>query len=236
MTKVFYARGIKCAFAELGIEFLVAEDGENLAEMIKVGLEVGAKNKDIVDVDHDTDFEEVAEDVVHGGLEGGGGVGETKRHYEKLVVPEAGAESGFVGVLLADADLVEATAEVNLGEVFGSTEAIKKVGYRGKRILVLDRDLVQGAVIRAHAEFRGVVRLDEETAEELGLMDPFSRSSLSWCFISSASGTESWYGGRQGGEWPGSRSMMWETPRSGGSPAGKDSGNTSLNSDRRVEI
>ncbi|GBG92289.1 hypothetical protein CBR_g55058 [Chara braunii] len=99
-----------------GKEFLVAEDGENLAEMIKVGLEGGAKNKDVVEVDHDTDFEEVVEDKVHGGLECGGGVGETERHYEKLVVPEAGAEGGLVGVLLADADLVEATAEVDLGE------------------------------------------------------------------------------------------------------------------------
>ncbi|GBG90799.1 hypothetical protein CBR_g51305 [Chara braunii] len=152
-VEVFYARGSKCAFAELGVEFLVVENGENLAEMIKVGLEGGAKNKDVVKVDHDTDFEEVAEDVVHGGLECGGGVGETKRHYEKLVVPEAGAEGGFVGVLLGDADLVEATAEVDLGEVFGSKEVIKKFGYPGKRILVLDRDPVQGAVVRAHAEF-----------------------------------------------------------------------------------
>ncbi|GBG89033.1 hypothetical protein CBR_g48641 [Chara braunii] len=142
------------------LEFLVAENG---AETIKVGLEGGAKNKDVVEVDHDTDFEEVAEDVVHGGLECGGGVGETERHYEKLVVPEARAEGGFVGVLLADADLVEATAEVDLGEVFGSTEAVKKFGYPGKRILVLDRDPVQGAVVRAHAEFRGAVLLDEET-------------------------------------------------------------------------
>ncbi|GBG77247.1 hypothetical protein CBR_g23575 [Chara braunii] len=161
LTKVFYARGSKCAFAELGVEFLVAEDGENLAEMIKVGLEGGAENEDVVEVDHDTDFEDVAEDVVHGGLECGGGVGETERHSEKLVVPEAGAEGGLMGVLLADADLVEATAEINLGEVFGSTEAIKKFRYPGKRILVLDRDPVQGAVVCAHAEFLGVVLLDE---------------------------------------------------------------------------
>ncbi|GBG59109.1 hypothetical protein CBR_g32127 [Chara braunii] len=106
-----------------GKEFLVAEDGENLAEMIKVRLEGGAKNKDVVEVDHDTDFEEVVEDVVHGGLECGGGV--------------------------------ETTAEVNLGEVFGSTEAIKRFGYPGKRILVLDRDPVQDVNVHHIAE-RGI--------------------------------------------------------------------------------
>ncbi|GBG85799.1 hypothetical protein CBR_g40608 [Chara braunii] len=129
--------------------------------MIKVGLEGGAKIKDVVEVDHDTDFEEVAEDVVHGGLECGGGVGETERHYKKLVVPEAGTEGGLVGVLLADADLVEATAKVDLGEVFGSMEVIKW-------ILVLDRDPVQGAVVCAHAEFQGAILLDEETAGSEG--------------------------------------------------------------------
>ncbi|GBG85808.1 hypothetical protein CBR_g40618 [Chara braunii] len=157
LSKVAWRRSVQATGS-------VARDGENLAEMIKVGLEGGAKNKDVVEVDHDTDFEEVAEDVVHGGLECGRGVGETERHYEKLVVPEAGVEGGLVGVLLADADLVEATAEVDLGEVFGSTEAIKKFGYPGKQILVLDRDPVQGAVVCAHAEFRGAVLLDEETA------------------------------------------------------------------------
>ncbi|GBG92681.1 hypothetical protein CBR_g56711 [Chara braunii] len=151
------------ARGDVFLEFLVAENGENLAEMIKVGLEGGAKNKDVVEVDHDTDFEEVAKDVVHGGLECGEGIGETERHYEKLVVPEAGADGGFVGVLLADTNLVESTTKVDLGEVFGSTEAIKKFGYPGNRILVLDRDPIQGAVVRAHAEFRGAVLRDEET-------------------------------------------------------------------------
>ncbi|GBG42211.1 hypothetical protein CBR_g81894, partial [Chara braunii] len=164
-------------------EFLVAEDGENLAEMIKVGLEGGAKNKDVVEVDHDTDFEEVAEDVVHGGLECGGGVGEIERHYEKLIVPEGGAEGGLVGVLLADADLVEAIAEIDLGEVFGSTEAIKKFGYLGKRVLVLDRDPVQGAVVCAHAEYRGAVLLDEETAGSEGGGTRLNESSFFKEFI-----------------------------------------------------
>uniref|UniRef100_A0A388M627 Glyoxysomal processing protease, glyoxysomal n=1 Tax=Chara braunii TaxID=69332 RepID=A0A388M627_CHABU len=81
--------------------------------MLKVGLQGGAIDKDIIEVNHDTDFEEVAEDVVHGGLEYGGGVGESEGHHEELVVPKARTECGFVGVLLADADLVEATAEVN---------------------------------------------------------------------------------------------------------------------------
>ncbi|GBG80017.1 hypothetical protein CBR_g30278 [Chara braunii] len=154
--------------------------------MLEVGLDGGAKDEDVIKVHDDTDFEEVTGDVIHGGLECGGGIGESERHYEELIVPEPRAECGLMDVLLADTDLVEATGKVNLGEIFGSTKS-------------------------------------------------FSRSSLSCRFISSVSWTESWYGGRHGGECPGSKSMVWDTPRSGGNPAGRDLGKTSLNSSR-IEV
>ncbi|GBG74630.1 hypothetical protein CBR_g19037 [Chara braunii] len=127
-AEVFDARSGKRTFAELGVEFLLAEDRENLAEVLKVGLEGGAEDKDVIKVDDDTDFEEVAKDVVHGRLEGSGGIGESERHHEKLVVPEKRAEGGLVGVLLADTELVEATAKLDLGKVLSSTETIKELG------------------------------------------------------------------------------------------------------------
>ncbi|GBG73568.1 hypothetical protein CBR_g16912 [Chara braunii] len=105
----------------------VAEDREDLAEVLKAGLEGGAEDKDVIKVDDDTDFEEVAEDVVHGRLESSGGIGESEWHHEELVVPEPRAEGGLVGVLIADTDLVEATAKVDLGKVLGSTEMIKEL-------------------------------------------------------------------------------------------------------------
>ncbi|GBG61746.1 hypothetical protein CBR_g23260 [Chara braunii] len=89
-------------------------DREDLAEMLKVGLECGAVSEDIIEIDDDTNFEEVAEDVLHCRLECGGGVRASEGHHEEFVVPESGMEGGLVGILLADADLVEATAEVDL--------------------------------------------------------------------------------------------------------------------------
>ncbi|GBG75699.1 hypothetical protein CBR_g20324 [Chara braunii] len=64
MAEVFDARSGKRTFAELGVEFLLSEDREDLAEVLKVGLEGGAEDKDVIKVDNDTDFKEVAEDVV----------------------------------------------------------------------------------------------------------------------------------------------------------------------------
>uniref|UniRef100_A0A388LW15 Uncharacterized protein n=1 Tax=Chara braunii TaxID=69332 RepID=A0A388LW15_CHABU len=128
MAEVFDARSGKRTFAELGVKFLLSEDREDLAEVLKVGLEGGAEDKDVIKVDNDTDFEEVVEDVVHGGLEGSGGIGESEWHHEELVVPEPRAEGGLVSVLLANTDLVEATTKVDLGKVLGSTETIKELG------------------------------------------------------------------------------------------------------------
>ncbi|GBG89898.1 hypothetical protein CBR_g49748 [Chara braunii] len=54
-------------------------DGEvGGAEVLKVRLEGGAEDKDVIKVDDDTDFDEVVEDVVHGRLEGSGGIDERK--------------------------------------------------------------------------------------------------------------------------------------------------------------
>ncbi|GBG87813.1 hypothetical protein CBR_g45969 [Chara braunii] len=179
-TKVASGLGVVVLRQELGAEAMGVRDAESASAFGLDGGEVGTREVSL-GVAMAERWQEL--DVGHGGIDflGGfviGAAGEGidnavalargvtngKGITRKLVVLEAGAEGGFVGVLLADADLVEATEEVDLGEVFGSTEAIKKFGYPGKRILVLDCDPVQGAVVRAHAELRGVVLLDEETA------------------------------------------------------------------------
>ncbi|GBG60160.1 hypothetical protein CBR_g3403 [Chara braunii] len=101
-----------------GIEGILAAvvptEREDLAEMLKVGLEGGAIDEDIIEVDDDTNFEEVEKNVIHCRPECGGGVCEAEGHHEEFVVPESGTEDGLVGILLTDADLVEATPKVDL--------------------------------------------------------------------------------------------------------------------------
>ncbi|GBG92252.1 hypothetical protein CBR_g55021 [Chara braunii] len=67
-----------------------------------------------------------------------------------------------MSILFVNADLMEATSEADLCEVFGSMEAIKKLEDARQGSLVLDRDPVEGAVVCAHAEFEGSAFLDEE--------------------------------------------------------------------------
>ncbi|GBG61859.1 hypothetical protein CBR_g23812 [Chara braunii] len=136
VAEVFDARSGKRTFAEHGVEFMLSEDREDLAEVLKVGLEGGAEDKDVIKVDNDTNFEEVAEDAVHGRLEGSGGIGESEWHHEELVVPEPRVEGGLVGVLLADTDLVEVAAKVDRGKILGSTETIKELGNPSCKVFV----------------------------------------------------------------------------------------------------
>ncbi|GBG88339.1 hypothetical protein CBR_g46904 [Chara braunii] len=121
-SKAFWRRSFQVK------EFLLSKDREDLVEMLKVGLEGGAIDEDIIEVDDDTNFQEVEENVIHCRLECGGGVCEAEGHHEEFVVPELGTKGGLVGLLLADADLVEATAKVDLGKILGSTESIEKLG------------------------------------------------------------------------------------------------------------
>ncbi|GBG70793.1 hypothetical protein CBR_g8093 [Chara braunii] len=230
VTTVFYARGSKCTLAELGVELLFSKDGENFAKVFEVGFEGGAKDEDIINlkVDHDTDFEEVAKDMIHGRLECGGGIGEFEGHHEELIVPKVRAKGDLVGVLLAYADLVEATAEINLGEILGSAEAIKKLGYAREWVLVLDRDPVQGTVVCAHAEFRGVVLLNEETTgSERGgarLNEAFLKEFIKLSLHLFGLGDGELVRGATRRRVAGSRSIVWDRPRSGGRPEARTRG------------
>ncbi|GBG72578.1 hypothetical protein CBR_g12149 [Chara braunii] len=167
---------------------LACEFGErDLANVLKVGLEGGAKDEDVIKVHDDTDFEEVTKDVVHGGLECDGGIGESERHYEDLVVLELRAECGLVGVL-ADTDLVEATVEVDLGEIFGSTEAIKKFIYLGEWV-------VRDARMSVWKEDIMRMRVAISVATGSDLCSPVSlraRLSIDWVLMASISMLEDW--------------------------------------------
>jgi hypothetical protein len=60
----------------------------------------------VVEEDEDKTPKEWFEDVVHESLEGGGGVGKTKRHDEKLVMAFMGPEGCLWNVIQMHPDLV----------------------------------------------------------------------------------------------------------------------------------
>ena len=78
----------------------------------------------VVQVDDQKFVEEVAEDVVHEGLEGGWGIGETEGHDEGFKMTIACAESCLPFISLSNANEVVSASKVEFGEALGTAEAV----------------------------------------------------------------------------------------------------------------
>ena len=128
--------------------------------MVLVLFERLAVDEDVVEEHEDELVEEGAEGLVHEVHEGGGSVGQAEGEHEEFEVTVAGAEGGLGNVVGVDADLVVAGAEVNLGEVLGTLKAVEEFVDARQRVAVLDGDVVERAVVDAHA--RGAVLLLDE--------------------------------------------------------------------------
>src|SRR4051812_31360204 len=140
------------ALGDLAVELVLSQEGEDLSDVFivfGVGL---AEYENVINVHNDRLIEEGAEDVLDQGLECGGSIGETERHHLVLVVAVARAEGGLLDVLFVDSDLVVAPMQVDLGEYFGTEEAVGEVVDEGNGEAVLDGDVVQGTVVDAHLE------------------------------------------------------------------------------------
>ena len=112
------------ALAHIGIEVVVAEDGEHGGEVVLVLFDSFGVDQNVVEKNNHVGVEVLAEDVVHEALEGGGGIGEAEGDDGEIVVAVPRSKGGLLDVGLLDADLVVALAEINLGEDGGTMEAI----------------------------------------------------------------------------------------------------------------
>jgi len=94
-----------------------------------MGRGVGGEDKEIIHIDDEPSFSDhISEGVVHESLEGGGRVGEVKEHDGRLKETFMGDEGGLPLVSVFDADVVVAPLNIELGEDFGISEFIDKVG------------------------------------------------------------------------------------------------------------
>ncbi|GBG89904.1 hypothetical protein CBR_g49754 [Chara braunii] len=116
-------------------------DREDLAEMLKVGLEGGAIDEDVIEVDDNTDFEEVAEDVIHGGLKCGRGI-----VVDRFLWTEGGGDEGGPLKEGVRSEIgVMAVGHVGVPPASGTCEE----SAAGDGELVDDRDVVEGEVVDA---------------------------------------------------------------------------------------
>ena len=102
--------------------------------------------------------------------EGGGRVGQAEGQHEELEVTVARAERGLRHVLGRDANLMVAAAQVDLAEVARTLQPIEQLVDARQRVAVLDGDVVQRAVVDAHAH-GAILLLHEQDRRTEGRLD-----------------------------------------------------------------
>ena len=106
------------------------------------------KDQNVVQVHYDDPFcYDGSEDVVHHGLEGGGAVGHSEKHYKGFEEATVGAEGYLPFVSRLDTYIIEAPADVQFCEILGSAELGDELGDEGKRVSVLDSYGIQCMVV-----------------------------------------------------------------------------------------
>ena len=86
-----------------------------------VRLEGRGEDQDVIDIDDDTDVEEVSEDVVYEGLEDRGRVGKAIRHNLVLIVALGGDKGCLPFVPFTDTDEVISTSKIKLSVYLGTS-------------------------------------------------------------------------------------------------------------------
>ena len=110
------------------------------------------------------------EDVIHHCLEGCQAVRKAKEHDLWLKEPSVGVECSLPLITFPNSDAVETPLDIQLGEVFGTSE----LGDEWNWVMVFDCDGVQGSVVLDKSE-QAILLLDEEDWRchwRLGWMNP----------------------------------------------------------------
>src|SRR5436190_15633095 len=95
--------------------------------MLLMFFRVLRKDEDIVEVDYTEHVNKATQRSANVGLEGGGGIRQTKGHHEIFVVPVSRTEGCLPLVSFSYADPMVGVSEVDLREHCRASEAIQKL-------------------------------------------------------------------------------------------------------------
>ena len=109
-----------------------------------------AVNLDIFKINQHELVQEWSQDIVHGLLEGGRCVTQSKGHENELIVTIPCSESGLVRIVGMYTNLVIARSKVNLGEESRSSDFVQHLVNAWQWITIIDSQLIQGSLVHAH--------------------------------------------------------------------------------------
>ena len=126
-----------------------------------VFIQCVSEDQNVIHVNTDnTLHDEVMEDLIHHGLEGGRTVSETEVHYQRLEETMVCLECHLPFISFLDVDIVVAPADVQFGKIPCTLESVDQVVDEGEWVVVFLHDGVQCVVVLDEVEFS--ILLDEE--------------------------------------------------------------------------
>ncbi|KAG5350317.1 hypothetical protein C0989_011629 [Termitomyces sp. Mn162] len=113
----------------LEVELVLVEVLQDETSDLTVFLQCFGVDENVVEVHaHYTLCDEVPEDVVHHGLEGGGAIGESKEHNEQLKQSPVGLEGSLPLISFLNMHIVVTPLDVQFSEVSHSLEVVDELG------------------------------------------------------------------------------------------------------------
>ncbi|KAG5349138.1 hypothetical protein C0989_005657 [Termitomyces sp. Mn162] len=110
-------------------------------------------DEDVVEVHaHYTLHNEVPEDFIHHGLEGGWAVGETKEYNKWLKQSLVGLEGHLPLISLLNVHIVVTLLDVQLSEVLHTLEVVDELGDEGERVAILHYHGIEYSIVLYQSE------------------------------------------------------------------------------------
>jgi hypothetical protein len=161
-AQVFDLGLCKLALVMSEIEFVLSESFQYQTCDSVVLFHRLCKDEDVIQVDTDhTLGDEILENVIHHGLEGGRAVSETEEHHQRFKESSVGVECSLPFITFLDTNIVVPPSDIQLGEVSCTSETIDKVGNEWKQIDILDSLCIERLIVLDKSE-RSVLLLNEE--------------------------------------------------------------------------
>src|SRR6266436_3904386 len=152
-AQVFNLSPCKLALVMSEIEFVLSESFQYQTCDSVMLFHRLCKDEDVIQVDTDhTLSDEILENVIHHGLEGGWAVSETEEHHQRFEESSVGAECSLPFITFLDTDIVVPPLDIQLGEVSCASETIDKVRNERKRIDILDSLCIECPIVLDKSE------------------------------------------------------------------------------------
>ena len=116
---------MELTFLWLGEEIVLSEASEDFVDVFLMGLEVLGVYQDVIQIDDNTDIEEICEDTIDKSLKSRRGVSQAERHDIPFEGPISCAECGLPFITFCNADQMVRVAEINLQVDLGLARGVE---------------------------------------------------------------------------------------------------------------